>query len=470
MNLSKLLPALLLVLLLLPLSGKERTIRLIQDDAQVRFASKLYELKHVKATDIRPYVEGAIKRYSRNSVIERVNNPIEKKNYIVVSTGEDFLPYLDELVAAIDKPCKPGPDGSSIAGTGVTQIAYAPRYRTGQDLVDAINNCFRSNMGQAFWNEENNMVYWKDAEGAALSILAWVKYLDRPLPQARIRVSCYEVRESSLRDLGLDYLAWKNGPGMNLFSVAWNGGKVVSDEALLQLLGGAVQLLDVAKNFSSAWDCGGFFTAPQFDLSFLRLLQQSGNAKLLTHADLTFLNTPVYELPAKNQERVYTLFLMPDYQNISKDADDRTFVTAGQGSTYALTVKNPVICFDGAASTKEGHLPVTQEFYKLNKGAVLFDYSLLNRDIVERSNRGEELGNSSTLSGSMTLGTGREKLLATYVRENDVEQTVGIPFLVKIPVLKYLFGTTTTLKERTYIIITAQADLVHPDVVAKKGE
>ena len=70
----------------------------------------------------------------------------------------------------------------------------------------------------------------------------------------------------------------------------------------------------------------------------------------------------------------------------------------------------------------------------------------------------------------MTLGTGREKLLATYVRENDVEQTVGIPFLVKIPVLKYLFGTTTTLKERTYIIITAEADLVHPDVVAKKGE
>ncbi|MBO5802114.1 MAG: hypothetical protein J6R64_00060, partial [Lentisphaeria bacterium] len=83
MNLFKLLPALLLVLLLLPLSGKERTIRLIQDDAQVRFASKLYELKYVKATDIRPYVEGAIKRYSRNSVIEQVNNPIEKKNYIV---------------------------------------------------------------------------------------------------------------------------------------------------------------------------------------------------------------------------------------------------------------------------------------------------------------------------------------------------------------------------------------------------
>ena len=59
--------------------------------------------------------------------------------------------------------------------------------------------------------------------------------------------------------------------------------------------------------------------------------------------------------------------------------------------------------------------------------------------------------------------TSIEKLLASYVREQDVEQTIGIPFLVKIPVLKYLFGTTTSLKERTYIIVTAEANLVHPN-------
>ena len=54
------------------------------------------------------------------------------------------------------------------------------------------------------------------------------------------------------------------------------------------------------------------------------------------------------------------------------------------------------------------------------------------------------------------------------MREQDVEQTVGIPFLVKIPVLKYLFGTTTTIKERTYIIVTAEANLVHPNAKPPK--
>ena len=34
---------------------------------------------------------------------------------------------------------------------------------------------------------------------------------------------------------------------------------------------------------------------------------------------------------------------------------------------------------------------------------------------------------------------------------------------MKIPVLKYLFGTTTSIKERTYIVVTAQASLIHPD-------
>ena len=34
-----------------------RTIRLLQDDGQVNIVSKVYELKYLKATDIRPFIE-----------------------------------------------------------------------------------------------------------------------------------------------------------------------------------------------------------------------------------------------------------------------------------------------------------------------------------------------------------------------------------------------------------------------------
>ena len=459
------------------LSGEEaseekniRTIRLLQDDGQVRIVSKVYELQHLKATDIRPFIESAVKRYSASSTIERVNYPQAGRQMIIVSTGEDFIPYVDDLIAGLDQPGTPGESGSLIEGTGVTRITYVPNYRAAEEIVRLINEgTMGSPEGRAYLNKDTNTIYWKDDNRAALAILAWVKYLDRPVPQVNLRLNYYEIRESKLRDIGLDYLAWKNGPGVDVFSAGYNGGKVFSDEAVWRFLSGAHKLADLTKNFSTSWGYGAFFTAPQFDLSFVRILQQSGNAKLAAHADLTFVNTAVYEDPLLNAHlpKIYTATLTPGYENISKDDDDSTSISEGGDSTLTLTVTNPVICF-GAAPEEigpHGELPSGEEFYAENNGGVVFAYRLDSRTVTEKSNRGDELGNSSTISGELTLGFKTEKLLASYVREQEAEQTVGIPFLVRIPVLKYLFGTTTTVRERTFIIVTAEANLVHPDAL-----
>ena len=451
-----------------PRDKEVRTIRLLQDDGQVRIVSKVYELKHLKATDVRPFVEAAVKRYSASSNVERVNYPQAKRQMIIVSTGEDFIPYVDELVAGLDKPGKAGKSGSLIEGTGITRVTYIPNYRAAEDIVRLINEgTMGTPEGRAFLNKDTNTIYWKDDNEAALSVLAWVKYLDRPVPQVNLRLNYYEIRESKLRDIGLDYLAWRNGPGLDIFSAGFNGGKIFSKEAIWQLISGAYKLADITKNFSSSWGYGAFLTAPQFDLSFVRILQQSGNAKLAAHADLTFVNTAVYDDAALNTHlpKVYTATLTPGYENISKDDNDKSRITESGDSTLTLNVYNPVICF-GASQNEidpKGKIPSTEEFYAKNNGGVVFAYKLASKTVTEKSNRGDELGNTATVLGELTLGFKTEKLLASYVREQEVEQTVGIPFLVKIPVLKYLFGTTTSVRERTYIIVTAEANLVHPN-------
>ncbi|MBR4664702.1 MAG: hypothetical protein IKO93_12585 [Lentisphaeria bacterium] len=456
-----------------PQDEKVRTIKLLQDDGQIRIVSKIYELKHLKATDVRPFVEAAVKRYSASSNVERVHYPQGNRQMIIVSTGEDFIPYVDDLVAGLDKPGKPGKSGSIIEGTGITRITYIPNYRAAEDIVRLINEgTIRTSEGRAFLNKDTNTIYWKDDNEKAQITLAWVKYLDRPVPQVNLRLNYYEIRESKLRDIGLDYLAWKNGPGLDIFSAGFDGGKVFSNEAIWQLISGAYKLADLTKNFSTSWSYGAFFTAPQFDLSFVRILQQSGNAKLAAHADLTFVNTAVYDDPALNSHlpKTYTATLTPGYENIRKDDDDRSSIVESGDSTLTLNVFNPVICF-GAAPDEiraNGQIPSTEAFYAKNNGGVVFAYKLASKTVTEKSNRGDELGNTSTLSGELTLGFKTEKLLASYVREQDVEQTVGIPFLVKIPVLKYIFGTTTTIRERTYIIVTAEANLVHPNAKPPK--
>jgi hypothetical protein len=448
-------------------SAETRTIRLLQDDAQLRLATKVYELKYVKATDIRPYVEAAVKRYYSTSKVERVNYSAAKRNLLIVSTGEKFLPYVDDLIAKIDRPGKPDQYGSIIEGTGITRIAYTPNYRAAEDIVRVINGAIRSAEGAAYLNKDTNTIYWKDEKAPALSTLAWVRRLDRPVPQVNLRLNYYEVRESTLRDIGVDYLSWKNGPGLNLFEAAYNGGKVFSNEAVANLIGNVAQFADTAKDFSSSWGYGGFFTAPQFDLSFIRLLQQSGNAKLAATTNLTFVNTAIYDDSSLNQYRSYRATLSPDYQNIRKNDDDRTDVVTGAVPAFELVVNNPVICFGAVTGEVDniGDIPSDEAFYAKNNGGVVFQYQLLTKEVVERNNRGDELGNSTYSSGSLTLGLKTEKLLSSYIQETEAEETIGIPFLIRIPVLKYLFGTTTTIREKTYIIVTAEANLVHPELL-----
>lgn len=442
--------------------GATRTIRLRQDDAQVRFESKVYELKNASAEEILPFISSAILRYDRNSTIRRVTAANGKDNAILVSTGRDFMPYVDKIVAALDRAVsKKTADGSTISGTGLTRISYTPKYRAAADLARVINATVTSESGVLFINDETNTIYWRDQDAAAKRTLKWLEKLDRPLPQVRIRVNYYELRDSDLKDWGFDYLAWKNGPGVNLLNVGYNAGELVVHELLNT----------VPYVLSSSWGLGGFFTAPQFDMSFIRCLQQSGNSNSVATASLMMVNTPVgskedllalRSIQSANPSTapfIYRTSMTPEYQNIGKNVLGRTYVGKSNyedenGVIHAdppkleLQVLNPFVCTEK------------------NAGGVIFDYALYFKSVVERGNTGAELSNSALFSGAATLGFGKEKILAVYEKENDVEQTIGLPILCRIPVLKYLFSTVTSIKERTYIVVTAEASLV--DIEAEK--
>ncbi|MCI5779208.1 MAG: hypothetical protein MR051_05265 [Lentisphaeria bacterium] len=463
-----------------------RTIHLRQDDAQVRFESKVYELKHVTAEDILPFVNSAILRYSRNSTIRSVSAENGGREAILVSTGREFLPRVDAIVAALDRPGRIKDGDSPIQGTGVAKVAFSPRYRAAGDLSRIIDKTIGSNVGNAYVNAETNTIFWRDQTAAAKRTLNWVRRLDRPLPQVRVRINYYELRDSDLKDWGMDYLAWKNGPGVNLLNVGYNAGRIAIDE-LLQ---------DAAFAATSTWGFGGFFTAPQFDMSFIRCLQQSGNANAAASASLVMVNTPVanekeLKLLRKVQDRfpdtapfIHRISMEPEYQNIAKNTLGRTFVGKSfyeddDGNLYSdppsLEVKivNPFVChqISGKEEDAVGFIPETPEFFRAKNelaanGGVIFDYSLYFKSVVERGNTGSELSNSALFSGAATLGFGREKVLTVYEKENEVEQTIGLPILSRIPLIKYLFSTVTTIKERTYIIVTAEAEMVHPDLSA----
>ncbi|MBR3708257.1 MAG: hypothetical protein IKM17_04515 [Lentisphaeria bacterium] len=476
-----------------------RSITFLVDDAQSRYTSKVFELKHVAADDIIPYINAAVSRFSARSSVKRITSSDPKaKGAILVSTGPKCIPLVADLIAKIDKPGRANEFGSLIDGTGITRISYSPKYRAAEDMVMLVRDVFGSPECNAYLDKGSNTIYWKDEHHSAVATLAWIEFLDRPLPQAEIRLTYYEFRESNLRDIGFDYLAWKNGPGVNLLNVGYSAGRVALDEQFISSLlsNAAGSATEILSNFTSAWGYGGFFTAPQFDLSFIRLLQQSGNATVAGHASLIVTGTPVQvgvPMAALKASGNYTYKtdIYPQYQNIQKSGEGRTWIGypnneamwADSTSPFPMdpnakpmakfAVYAPVICF--ASSTGENLTPADKgkTFYAGKDGNVIFTYDASFSNVVERGDTGNELGHSVTIQGSTTLGFNQEKVLAVYEKETDVEQTLGLPFFSRIPILKYLFSTETTIKERTYVVVTAEANLINidsPDAIKIKRD
>ena len=431
-----------------------RKLHFVQDDAQDYMVSKLYRLRYAQSNDLSPFVLGMVMRYNTNSSVGAIEYGANNSQMLSVTCPVEMMPYVDEFIRLADRPVKLDGKvpGEIIQGTGITRAVYRPKYRSGRNILSVLVN---SVIGEGpasslyAWDQTTNQIYWKDNTSNTAYVQQFLAYLDRPAPQINFTFKVYETRASELRDMGLEYLAWKNGPGMNIFQTAFQAFDVSSaGSAALQSLSGPV---------------GGFFAAPQFDASFIRLLAQNGTAHLRNSATLTCANSDT---------AAYSVAFSPQFQNIIKKDSDKTFVTtstvAEQPSQIALTVTGPVVNLHYGA-TQAGY-PKAEAFdvdaytpgdYAKLSGTVFFSYSLTAANAVERDNIGDELVETSEFASSLLLELGREVVLARWDKTQTVEQTVGIPWLCKIPYLRYLFGTVTRSEEKTFVYMTVTAEMLN---------
>ena len=240
------------------LAEKVKKIRFKQDDAQPYMVTKVYELKYMRADDLVPWVLGAVKRYDIQSSVERLNYKPRKEFFLVVTTPPEMMPYVDDMIQKFDRPGVRDSDGSLIEGTGIFRYAYKPKYRSTEEMVGLLNNAVKSGDGQVYRNPDSNIIYWKDSPSDSGDLLTWVQRFDRPVPQINININVFEVRESTLRDIGIDYLAWKNGPGLNMFSAGLESLNFISSETVQNAL--FQKALDAFSNVSYSF--GGFFVSP----------------------------------------------------------------------------------------------------------------------------------------------------------------------------------------------------------------
>ena len=177
---------------------------------------------------------------------------------------------------------------------------------------------------------------------------------------------------------------------------------------------------------------------------------------------------PPSELMTQAQENLS----VSERQNITKSDNDRTSVgpsaisSLPEGmSQLCLSVIQPIVCLHASGGEVDFEIPP----YKpgMNAGApgvLFFGYDLQAGNVVERNTYGNELIETSQFTGNMTLELNREKILASWDKTEKVEQTIGVPFLCEIPILKYLFSTTTTETVKTRVYLTVRAELLNTGI------
>ena len=428
-----------------------RTLRFVQDDAQDYMVSKVYRLKYVQANDIAPFVQGMVMRYNMNSSVGSIVYGANNSQMLTVTCPAKMMPYVDDFIRKVDRDIRihgKTPD-DVIRGTGITRAVYRPKYRSGQAVLNVLVNSVigEGPYGSVYaWDANSNQIYWKDNSSNTSYVYQFLGYLDRPAPQITLSFNVYEVRRSTLRDIGIEYLAWKNGPGMNIFEAAFDVFSLNSAGTLaLQSFSGPV---------------GGFFTAPQFDMSFIRFLQQSGNAEITSTATLTVSNSDT---------KSYEISFSPQQQNIIKSDNDQSSVTVSSVGVNQIQLKviRPIVNIHYGES-QPGY-PASEAFavdsYRPGSvanfnGTLFFGYNIQTANVVERNNVGAELVETSSINGDSLIPLGKEVVLGRWSVDQAVEQTIGVPWLCTIPYLKYLFSTTTTSRVHTEVYLTVTATLL----------
>jgi type II/III secretion system protein len=432
-------------------NGTTRKITLLEDRDQNYMTTKVYEIKHMKAVDLRPFVEGAVRRADRESTVARLNYKFGKQQFLSVSMPIFMVPYIDDMIKKLDRGGVKDDAGSVIAGTGIHHFYYKPNIRSTLHMLEAvIRDRFQGGDEAIFRDPQSNLFYWKGSASDGKDIAKWLKALDRPLPQMQVRVKIYQISEDDLIELGIDWVALKNGPGAELFGI----GLDFLDFQSFSDISSLSNMLDVSS--LASFTSPGIFVAPNIDMTFLRLLNQKGKARVATSTYLTIVNdqnraTDRFgnsSTPGAFGTARYRIRFNPVFQAITKDNNEIAVETTQPGIT--LYFCRPVIGHNNTKNPTEAAM--------LN-----FGWNLeVDNAMSEQTNTGDRIEDDYQFESHTTIGANSEKLLATYIKHHKVSQDNGVPFLGEIPGLKYIFGSSADSMKKYRYYITLEAKAVLP--------
>lgn len=486
-------------------------VHFIRDNNDPFVVTKAYVLKHAD-----PYTMRGIIRHAVASTTLK-NSPVAVdairyvggKGVILISAEEYRFKKngnntgFDELVATFDKP-------KMAYSSGSVEMIYYPKYNKAATLLHMLQESkigLSAPDGVEFARHPNGLempdtagsMVDSDLNALLLSVNRWdlaiakdfLKKLDTPMNQVRVTYKLMEVYAENDQKVGLDFQAWKNNDGIDLFSA---GGKFATN-----FRGGR---LTPNNGFT---DASFYNFNPKWNTKYLDFLTTCGKAKVVSSGTVLLADGNATEIslasgammvesrnitvtdPATGEERGKVITDQLPATGAKKKVRKKDCTVVYEDKFYArelakraldqleAEVLNQRTAQGKTQTIKAGEagnafsLVLEPVNAGVKGGASQISVALDASSIIGWTSAGTPRMSRSAYSTQIQIGNNKKDFVIGGISKSTVTRGVnGIPLLKDLPILGWLFSTETdTIKKSQYVLV-ASVEVAKPaDKVSK---
>ncbi len=492
-------------------------VHFVRDNADPNVITKAYEIKNIDPYELRSYIRTIVqtrKVNENNTNVEAVK--FADGSALLLISAEDYrfednqgVQGFDSIVKELDKP-------ELISNSGRETYVYSPKFRSSADLLEMVKNvgAYSSNetMNNVGGNDivmedpELNLIFFKTAPFSKNTITDVIGKYDKLEPSVRAKVTVYELYAENDTKLGLDFQAWKNNDGIDLFNAGGSFSRNHNGTAL-------------AAN--ADWNKTAYFQFnPKWNTRYIDFLTVKGKAKVLHTSEITIGNNSEGKIekftqyfvakPALAEAKEYNasgsrfsvnpgdiIGYTRDRKAVSVSAETEVTVSkigADNNNKYTLRISAASPAKFTVADTAVGkrisiaQLDDAYESELINKNIAgkrgnsvdlsatdKFGFSIKMVPVINTlaTKLKVKINNSSligyTSDGSPRIQQGAEidtefmisnsgtKLLIGGIEKRSIMQVSGgIPILKDLPLLGWLFSTETEATKRSQLLVVAE--------------
>jgi len=351
-----------------------------------------------------------------------------------ISYGNPFFIYMPKFVPA--RNLQPMIENVGMNISDVTELWQ------GQDLV-----AYDPDLNWLIFDVENY---------SAENIASMLKRFDVPIPQVRVKITIYEIDSENDDKLGIDFQSWKNNQGADFFSA---GGRYRNNWSALY--GSAT--LD--RTQGSEWSSFYNFN-PKWNSRYIDFLTSIGRAQIMLTGELSIRNATSAKL-----ERISHIFYMDDSQPVSKSTAETLFPNTGVGAYELLS--NIIGQVTGETLNTADDIRVGKGNQQLTALSQSYGFSMQISNVAVGLNETRftvKMRNSSLIgfqsNGAPRISEGAEVVqnvslphgkkvfaIGGLKKQAEVTSRSGIPWLMDIPYLGYLFSSESKSVKHTELLL-----------------